>query len=418
MGDFSRAGMLRVITASEDGTARAWCFDERSFYCEAMLPSQNAPDHGHNLAITSVKTLNTELVVTSSEDHTAKIWKARRGASSRYQDTDGCVYACIRTLHQDAEHISGYVQGGSNLEMSHAPIHSDYVNMVEGNKTGDKVVTCSDDNSAVVWDVESGTKEFVMENKQGEMQGHTAPVSMAAWANTHNKVVTCSQDRSCIVWDVTHQIALRSFPKSLQDKDAHSAAVLSCQFNCDDTQVVTASKDGTAKIWDVQFGANSVTLGGEKGHTDMVVSAKYNPNDQNQVLTCSFDCKAILWDIRDRRPSKVFDKHTGCVWSAEFANTSACRHYVLTASHDMSALIYDQRLGVPKHTLLGHTGMVWQASFNKNDQWVITCSDDHTARVWSLSTGNRRPPSHALWEPHQRHTQPVTSACFVPEPDR
>jgi hypothetical protein len=60
--------------------------------------------------------------------------------------------------------------------------------------------------------------------------------------------------------------------------------------------------------------------------------------------------------------------------------------------------------------LEGHTGSIVYAAFSPDGQWVVTASDDHTARVWNANNGRLLATLD--------HADSVTSAAFSPDGQR
>ena len=67
---------------------------------------------------------------------------------------------------------------------------------------GKRLVTASRDNTARIWDVESG-KEIVV------LKGHTGPVTTASFSDDGKRVVTGSYDGTARIWDVTWATLVR-----------------------------------------------------------------------------------------------------------------------------------------------------------------------------------------------------------------
>jgi WD domain, G-beta repeat len=117
--------------------------------------------------------------------------------------------------------------------------HSKPVKTAAFSGDGKLVVTASDDNTARIWDAESG-REIVV------LKGHTGSVGTAAFSADGKRVVTASWDHTARIWNAeggTEIVVL---------KDPNSG-VLSAAFSADGKRVVTASMDHTARIWDVTW---------------------------------------------------------------------------------------------------------------------------------------------------------------------
>ena len=96
-----------------------------------------------------------------------------------------------------------------------------------------RLVTASFDETARIWDAESG-KEV------GVLKGHTGPVRAAAFSTDGKRVVTASQDSTARVWDAESG-------KEIAVLKGHDGVVITAAFSGDGKRVVTASSDETAR---------------------------------------------------------------------------------------------------------------------------------------------------------------------------
>lgn len=420
-----------IATGSDDGSAKIWSFDEKRADNTQPKVQRMATLKGHIAGITSISWSplgmcepKDAMVLTSSKDRYIKVWRPFDQSVSK----TGIV------PHESLPRISK-ASGAADEEDKKAleKRHTDYVNRAEfkpvsrdpsaqGPKSW-RVLSCSDDKTGAIWKLDNGTREYKL---KADQIGHAGEVSFASWSPDGNRILTSSYDMYCILWSARNGHHMKLFPQVWKKdiKVAHQEPIWTARFSPDGgTEFVTASKDGTARIWDVSSGQGRVLYddtippdknGERRTHDDVVFDACWNASDPNQIVTCSLDATSKIWDKRSGKVSQVLKHHSACVWSAVFGNDpSSLGRMVLTCSHDMTALVYDQRLGMPKNMLSGHTGVLWQASFSADDQWVVTCSEDRTARLWNLSTGARRPPCHMLWDNEDPHTQAVTCAAFM-----
>jgi len=77
----------------------------------------------------------------------------------------------------------------------------------------------------------------------------------------------------------------------------------------------------------------------------------------------------------------------------------------VTASDDHTAKVWDLTTGACMLTFTGHTNIVWLGTFSPDNMAVLTASRDATAKIWNASTGD----CTAIFSGH-RHS--VRSAVF------
>ena len=262
--------------------------------------------------------------------------------------------------------------------------HTSHVVSAAFSPDGKRVVTASVDQTARLWDVESGKEVAVL-------KGHTDDVWSAAFSPDGKRVVTASVDQTARLWDVEsgNEIAVSK---------GHTNSVWSAAFSADGKRVVTASSDRSARLWDTESGAEIAAL---KGHTDDVWRAAFSP-DGKRVVTASSDESARLWDVESGKEVAVLKGHTDDVVSAAF---SADGKRVVTASSDETARLWDMDSGNELAVLKGHTDDVWSAVFSPDGKCVVTASSDKTARLWDVESGKEIAVLKG-------HTDDVVSAAF------
>jgi WD40 repeat protein len=184
----------RVVTASEDQTARLW---------DALSGEKIGEPMRHQGAVHAAQfSPDGQRVITASEDQTAQLWDASSGKR---------IGEPMR--HQGAVHAAQF------------------------SPNGQRVVTASEDRTAQLWDARSG--EAV-----GEPINHESCLDSAQFSPDGQQVITASEDKTARLWDATTGKAIREPMK-------HDGAVWSAQFSVDGQRVVTASSDGLAQVWDI-----------------------------------------------------------------------------------------------------------------------------------------------------------------------
>jgi len=283
---------------------------------------------------------------------------------------------------------------------------------------GKQIATTNWNNSANIWDAESGQLLITL-------AGHTESVNGVAFSPDGKLVATASDDGTAKIWDV-------DTGKELLTLSGHDGTVHDISFSPDGRHLASASDDGTAKIWNVKTGKEELTF---SGHGDTVFDVAYSP-DGNFVATSGLDEYVRIWDAATgdellallfeggnqlrglafspdgtriavtstQSPyGRVWDTSTGEVLVNGFPGHrdalvdiafSADRKMIATASSDTTAKIWDADSGEMLYTLAGHTLPVTGVAFDPSGKYLTTTSWDMTTRIWSV--------------------QPTTEALFIP----
>jgi len=223
--------------------------------------------------------------------------------------------------------------------------------------------------------------------------------------------VTGSADHTAMVWDCKSG-------KTTYILKGHTDMVHSANFSPDNRFIATGSQDSRAKIYTLENGSCVATL---EGHKDCVSAANFSP-DGSLLLTGSWDKTAKLWCLpstmapsltpvegaADAKPEcvRTFDGgHNDGIISAVFAPN--CK-FVATGSLDGTAKVWGVDDGKSWATMKGHTGPIRSVAFSPDGNLLVTSSEDVTAKVWNAVTG-------ACKLTLEGHKGSVTAASFSPD---
>ncbi|SAL51110.1 WD domain-containing protein [Caballeronia cordobensis] len=377
----------RVVTASEDGTARIWD-------AETGKPLSTPMTHG-NAVLSASFSPDGKRVVTVSY-RTTRVWDADTGKPLGAPMTHG--YAVLSaSFSPDGKRVvtasldmTARVWDADTGEPLGAPMtHGSGVISANFSPDGTRVVTASTDNTARVWDADTG-------KPLGAPMTHGNRVVSASFSPDGRRVVTASLDMTAGVWDA-------DTGKPLRAPMAHGDGVSSASFSPDGKRVVTASWDMTARVWDADTGK---PLGAPMTHDARVSFASFSP-DGKRVITASWDMTARVWDADTGRPLGAPMTHGAVVLSASFSPDGK---RVVTASADKTARVWDADIGESLGAPMTHGGVVTSANFSPDGKRVVTASDDFTAVVWDTD-------GKPLGAP-MAHDDRVISASFSPDGKR
>ena len=390
----------RVVTASDDGTARIWDADSGEALETLRGHESSASGVDFNGVNGAEFSPEGDLVVTASEDGTARIWDADGGTA-------------LETLRPSGHRVATF--DGRPFGVTEAAFNPD----------GTLVVTASDDGRARIWDVDGGAPVR-------SLRGHTGGVTSAAFSSDGERVVTAGGDGTARIWDANGGAAIETLRSRRARREARSQygtfAVTDAAFTPDGKHVVTAESGGAARIWSTTGGGPVETL---RGHESGVTAAAFSP-DGERVVTAGTDGTARIWDVdsgtaietlrghealREARSqaSAAFPEFREPVLDAAFSPDG---ERVVTASQDQTARIWEPGTRAPTEVLRGHRNFVNDAEFSPDGDLVATASSGGTlstsqfhvrnsARIWDASDGE-------MIEKLQGHTAKMNSIAFNP----
>jgi WD40 repeat protein len=411
-----------VVTASDDGTARIWDATDGCELASARYQNQLRRDGFLPPDIQRMKTViarvtnhtldtskNRELarlqldgtvtgarfsadgtmVVTASDDHTARIWDSATGGELARLEQGAAVQSAA--FSNNGQKVVTTAQGDSPQLWDVASVlgtalhHEAGVQEAVFSQDGRYVLTASSDHTARVWQADSGRQIMQLHD--------TASLRTAVFDPDGRRAVTVAGDAT--VWDVASGRELAHFSHSIAD-------VRQAVFSPNGEKVLTAGgTDYSARIWDVASGRELLRL----AHDGVVNSATFSP-DGLRALTASGDQTARIWDAVTGKELVRFH-HDKAIRQASFSSNG---ERIVTASDDHTAKIWDALSG-KELARLNHDArdgvVVRQGVFSPDGLLVVTASSDFTARVWEVATGREIA--------RFRHDNPVVSAAFFPD---
>jgi WD40 repeat protein len=364
MASFSRDGG-RVLTASEDQTARIW--DTETGAQTVILVGSATGVHA------AAFSPDGKLVATAGDK--TRIFDATSGRELRNLgpaadltkrvafSADGRYLVTTPLLGNRASIFN--LAGGQPLVLSG---HEDQVESANFSPDGHRMVTASQDGTARIWDVVTG-KQLT------ELRGHVKAVTSATFSPNGATILTASWDGTARLWDTATGKEVTVFA-------GHRGGVLSAAFDARGGKIVTASADRTVRIWDLIPQLPDRIFG---DHQKQLFSASFSP-DGTRVVTASEDGTARIWNIGTDEPAVILRGHHGAVRAASFSSDG---ERVVTASDDRAARVWDVATGKQLLEITGHGGWVWSAMFSPDDRSILTSSADKTARIWDSTSGRQ-----------------------------
>jgi WD40 repeat protein len=278
-----------LLSASDDSRAplRLWdisaCTAGQCDCPEASAAPSYDPSVGSLTAVTLAVAEERSLLAVGTKDGQVQIWELTE--PDRWQST------CTRTLHK--------------ASVNDVQLSSDLRHLVSAGKDGRAALLPIDAGGC-------GPPTYLRSPWQsqpgGEPVAHDRLIYSVGFSPDSLSVVTASQDNTAIIWDLKGQR-----PRLLR---GHQDRIYYTEFSPDGRWVLTASRDGKVMLWEAD-GADprgferpylvlEANLGG-------VAYAGFSP-DGNYVAAAYWDNAAKLWQVEAEESEPALLRHLTQKW--------------------------------------------------------------------------------------------------------
>ncbi|KAJ0230087.1 Serine-threonine/tyrosine-protein kinase [Hirschfeldia incana] len=202
------------------------------------------------------------------------------------------------------------------------------------------------------------------------------PVRSAKFIARKQWAVAGADDKRIHVYDYNTMRTVKVF-------EAHSDFIRSVAVHPTLPYVLSSSDDMLIKLWDWEKGWACTQI--FQGHSHSVMQVTFNPKDTNTFASASLDCTIKIWNLGSPNPSFTLDAHQKGVNCVDYV-TVGDKPYLITGSDDHTAKVWDYQTKSCVQTLDGHTHNVSAVCIHPELPIIITGSEDGTVRIWDATT--------------------------------
>jgi hypothetical protein len=257
------------------------------------------------------------------------------------------------------------------------------VNGVAFAPDGRQALTVSNDGQVQLWDLLTG-------REVRRLIGHQGAVHGVCFAPDGRTALTAGEDHSVRQWDVQTGREVRRF-------EGHTGAVLSVAVSADGRRALSGGKDNLVRLWDMATGKE---LRRFAGHTNKVTSVGFSPDGRRAASSSGrtvrnenlvpVDSAVRLWDVETGRELRRLVGHTDAVACVAFSPEG---RRLLSGGADNSLRLWDVESGRELLRLDGHDKWVFSVAFSPDGRRALSGGADQTVRLWDLPDMVAMPPA-------------------------
>ncbi len=350
--DVSDDGRM-ALTCSDDGVLRIWSLEDAPLG-NAQLLRKIAPPRDGVFTSVDLSADGRFALAASAANRTVRMWNLDTGKEIVAPDQVASDQVVSDQEEPQKAWLDFQGRGGQVWSAQFTP-------------DGRHVLTIGG-NDARLWDRESRAAV-------ARFSPHGA-VSSADISPDGRLLVTGSWDQSAKIWDIESGQAIRKL------SGLHHGYINSVQFSPPDgNTILTASDDGTARLWDVASGKPLQPV--FEGHNSRVRQSRFDALGKRVLLACNDKTARIC----DAASGEVELQLTGHLWAVLCGEFSLDGERAITGSEDNTAMVWNAETGERLVTLAGHTGSITAVAFSPDRRRVLTGCEDSTVKLWDAETG-------------------------------
>lgn len=269
-----------ILTGSFDNTIGLWNMDGQ---CLVVL-------EGHLMAVKSVSwAANSDseksTFLSASQDQTVLMWEIEKGKAAEPERVHSCRgHAGSVNCLAVNDNVNKFASGSWDKMIK---IWDSKIDHAANDEADD------DDGESVKrkkGDKKSG-KTISTRTPLMTFSGHKEPVSSLLWSD-ENVIISAGWDHSIRLWNVATALNTRTLNSN--------KVILDISYSEKNKLLCSGSVDNYIRLYDTRLEEGEILKTSLSSHTGWVSSVSWSPDNENQLVSGSYDLTVRLWDIRKK----------------------------------------------------------------------------------------------------------------------
>lgn len=242
----------------------------------------------------------------------------------------------------------------------------------------------------------------------GHLEGHSDWVTAIETGHPQKEnedtqvLISASRDRTILIWKFNADSKVASdFGEPVQSLTGHSHFISDLALTNDNNYLLSSSWDKTMRLWDLRTGKTAQRFT-EDGHTKEVLSCAIS-SDGRYILSSGADRQIKLWNVKGDCKHTVKDyNHNDWVSKIRFiptSKTSAGGQFFSSVGWDGYLKIWNNQTFNIKDSFRAHDGNVNAVTISPRGNFIVTGGKDKKVRVFDFSDVEKPAPSHDAGAP-------------------
>lgn len=245
------------------------------------------------------------------------------------------------------------------------PGHTNDVDAVVVSPAGDIIATGSWDKNINLYKADS---PYAMVRT---LTGNLAPVNALRFNKTGKLLASGSSDHVVKLWDSVYKV--RTF-------EGHRGNINCLLFDNQSKYLFSGSDDKTVIAWEISTGKPFRSINNMQAVNSMAMAS----NDPRFLYVAGAEPKIKVYNLSNLQVTRTFDGHADVVNAIDISRNNL---YLLSGSNDKTARIWDMKTGKELRKLAVDCWKVTAVAFTEDSKFAVTGCNDGSIKVWEVETG-------------------------------